>query len=99
MASATPAEKAIKQAILDRNAALHDKNVAAVMASGAPRLRRLFRSRRHAEGRRRIKAARWPWFATGTRLPIGQSSQPYLEDRSPARVVAFAHGLSTGRMR
>ncbi len=94
MASATPAEKAIKQAILDRNAALHDKNVAAVMASGAPGFvsYSLAPPLKGAAG----KAGLLAWFATWDG-PIGHE----LKDLKivAGEGVAFAHGLihMTGR--
>jgi ketosteroid isomerase-like protein len=94
MASATPAEKAIKQAILDRNAALHDKNVAAVMASGAPGFvgYDLAPPLKSKGGKAGLQA----WFATW--------DGPIVHELKDLKItagdqVAFAHGLMhmTGR--
>jgi ketosteroid isomerase-like protein len=90
----TPTEKAIKQAILGRNAALHDKNAAGVMASGAPGLvsYSLAPPLEETAGKAGLEA----WFATWEG-PIGHE----LRDLRivAGDEVAFAHGLvhMTGR--
>ena len=94
MAGATPIEKAIKRAIDDRNAALSAKDIAGVMASGAPG----FVSYSLAPPLKSTggKAGLAAWFATWDG-PIG------LELRglkiTAGADVAFAHGLAhmTGR--
>jgi ketosteroid isomerase-like protein len=92
--AATPAETTIKQAILDRNTALHDKHVAGVMASGAPGLvsYSLAPPLREAGGEAGLQS----WFDTWDG-PIGQE----LKDLKivAGDDVAFAHSLvhMTGR--
>ena len=92
--AATAAEKAIKQVIADRNAALHDKDVAGVMASGAPGFvsYSLAPPLRDTAGKAGLAA----WFATWDG-PIRQE----LKDLKivAGDDVAFAHGLvhMTGR--
>ena len=92
--AATAAEKAIKQVILDRSAALHDKDVAGVMASGAPGFvsYSLAPPLKNAAGKAGLQA----WFATWDG-PIGH----HLKDLKivGGDEVAFAHGLvhMTGR--
>jgi ketosteroid isomerase-like protein len=91
---ATPAEKAIKQAIENRNAALSAKDVAGLMASGAPgfvsySLAPPLRSRAG-------KAGLAGWFATWDG-PIGHELKDLKVTAGDG--VAFAHGLvhMTGR--
>jgi ketosteroid isomerase-like protein len=92
--AATPAEKAIKQAIRSRNAALSAKDVAGVMASGAAGFVNysLAPPLKEAGG----KAGLIGWFATWDG-PIGYE----LKDLKVVAgdEVAFAHGMAhmTGR--
>jgi ketosteroid isomerase-like protein len=92
--AATPADQAITQAILDRNAAIHDKNAAGVMASGAPGLvsYSLAPPLKDTAGAAGLEA----WFATWDG-PISQELRD-LEILAGDN-VAFAHGLvhMTGR--
>ena len=94
MASATPAEKAIKQAILDRNTALHDKDGAAVMRSGAPGFvgYTLAPPLRNTAGKAGLQA----WFATWDGA-IGHEMKDL--KITAGDNVAFAHALvhMTGR--
>ena len=92
--AATPSEKAIKQAIQNRNAALSAKDVAGVMASGAPGFVSYSLAPPLKEGGG--KAGLAGWFATWDG-PIGYE----LKDLkvTAGDEVAFAHGLAhmTGR--
>jgi PhnB protein len=94
MAADTPAEKAIKQAIEDRNRALHDKDVAGVMASGAPGFvsYNLAPPLKNASGKAGLQA----WFDTWDG-PISHRTRDLKITAGDA--VAFAHSLVhlTGR--
>ncbi|HLY80125.1 MAG TPA: nuclear transport factor 2 family protein [Caulobacteraceae bacterium] len=92
--AATLTEKAIKQAIADRITALHDKDIAGVMASGAPGFvsYSLAPPLRNSAGKAGLEA----WFATWDG-PIGYE----LRDLKivAGDQVAFTHALvhMTGR--